>query len=143
MAIVKCNNGHFYDDAAYHGKCPHCKVESELLKKGSGSVIEDDKTVAMSLDDINIVTNYTGKGNIFWLFSLFSLPFLLLASSKSIGFLLVSLFSLPFCQRHPDKSNPFPSFFLFSLLSKPHFPLPLSPHFPSALKRSRSFLVRD
>ena len=61
MAIVKCNNGHFYDDAAYHGKCPHCKVESELLKKGSGSVIEDDKTVAMSLDEINIVTNYTEK----------------------------------------------------------------------------------
>lgn len=59
MAIVKCNNGHFYDDAAYHGKCPHCKVESELLKKRSGSVIEDDKTVAMSLDDINTVTNYT------------------------------------------------------------------------------------
>ena len=41
MAIVKCNNGHFYDDAAYHGKCPHCKVESELLKKGSGSFYLD------------------------------------------------------------------------------------------------------
>ena len=43
MAIVKCNNGHFYDDAAYHGKCPHCKVESELLKKGSGSVMRMTK----------------------------------------------------------------------------------------------------
>ncbi len=63
MAIVKCNNGHFYDDAAFNGKCPHCKAESELLKKGNKGVVEDDKTVRMSLDDINIVTNYSKEGD--------------------------------------------------------------------------------
>lgn len=59
MAIIKCNNGHFYDDALYHGKCPHCKAELEMLKDGK-DVVEDDKTVAMSLDNINIHTNYAG-----------------------------------------------------------------------------------
>lgn len=58
MAIIKCNNGHFYDDTIYHGKCPHCKAESELLKVGK-DIEESDKTVAMSLDQINIHTNYT------------------------------------------------------------------------------------
>lgn len=61
MAIIKCNNGHFYDDVLYHGKCPHCKAESELLKEGK-DIVEDDKTVAMSLDQINIHTNYSGEG---------------------------------------------------------------------------------
>ena len=121
----------------------------------------------VSLFSLPFCPQPAGKGNIFWLFSLFSLPFLLLAGSKGNGFRWVSLFSLPFCpqpdgerqhilalspfyvaffascRRNPDKSNPFPSFSLFSLLFKPYFLLPLSPHFPSALKRSRSFLVRD
>lgn len=56
MAIVKCNNGHFFDDTIYHGKCPHCKAESELLEAGD-DVVEDDKTVAMSVENINILTN--------------------------------------------------------------------------------------
>ncbi len=60
MAIIKCNNGHFYDDAVYHGKCPHCKAESELLKEGK-EILEDDRTVAMSLDQIHIHTNYSDK----------------------------------------------------------------------------------
>lgn len=55
MAIVKCNNGHFYDDALYRGKCPHCKAESELLKAGD-LVVEDDKTVSMTVENINIIT---------------------------------------------------------------------------------------
>ena len=60
MAIIKCNNGHFYDDAGYHGKCPHCKAESELLKEGK-EILEDDRTVAMSLDQIHIHTNYSDE----------------------------------------------------------------------------------
>lgn len=55
MAIVKCNNGHFYDDALYHGKCPHCKAESELLRAGDG-IVEDDRTVSMTAESFNILT---------------------------------------------------------------------------------------
>jgi hypothetical protein len=55
MAIVKCNNGHFYDDVLYHGRCPHCKAESELLKAGK-TIDEDDKTVAMTQEEIHIQT---------------------------------------------------------------------------------------
>ena len=35
MAIVKCENGHYYDDVKY-AACPHC----------GGSIGEDDKTVS-------------------------------------------------------------------------------------------------
>lgn len=56
MAIIKCKSGHFYDDSLYHGKCPHCKAQMELLKSGN-DVVEDDKTVAMTAQNISILTN--------------------------------------------------------------------------------------
>lgn len=61
MAIIKCKSGHFYDDSLYHGKCPHCKAQMELLKTGN-DVVEDDKTVAMSPQNISIMTNVSSAG---------------------------------------------------------------------------------
>ncbi len=61
MAIIKCKNGHFYDDSLYHGKCPHCKAQMELLKSGN-DIVEDDKTVAMTVQNISVLTNVVPDG---------------------------------------------------------------------------------
>ena len=41
MGIIKCENGHFFDDLKYK-KCPHCEME----EKKSASINNEEKTVA-------------------------------------------------------------------------------------------------
>ena len=51
MAVVRCSNGHYYDDEKF-SRCPHCGIFANLdisqMKGGSRRKENDEKTVALS-----------------------------------------------------------------------------------------------
>ena len=57
MAVIKCNNGHFYDDAKFE-VCPHCAKE----RNGNALDFADEKTVAKISRDkaMEDLTQYIG-----------------------------------------------------------------------------------
>ena len=45
MAVIKCANGHYYDDAKYQ-QCPHCQRNDSNRESSDGFDIGENKTVA-------------------------------------------------------------------------------------------------
>ena len=57
MAVVRCPNGHYYDDQKF-SRCPHCGIFANMdlnqMKGGSKRKENDEKTVALSSSERSV-----------------------------------------------------------------------------------------